>query len=78
MIVGQLTFGLFGDALGRHKIYGKELIFTILGTLLVIVAPTSLGHTGIVAWLAVFRVVTGLGIGGGEQGQSRLHSLEQH
>lgn len=66
MIVGQLSFGLFGDALGRHKVYGKELMLTILGTLMLIVAPTGLGHSGIVAWLAVFRIVTGFGIGGGE------------
>ena len=66
MIVGQLGFGLFGDALGRHKIYGKELILTILGTLLLIVAPPRLDHGGIVAWLTVFRIITGLGIGGGE------------
>ena len=66
MIVGQLTFGLFGDALGRHKVYGKELIITIFGTLLLIVAPTGLNHTGIVTWLTVFRIVTGLGIGGGK------------
>ena len=65
MIVGQLSFGLFGDALGRHKIYGKELILTIFGTLMVIVAPPKLSHSGIVAWLSVFRVVTGFGIGGG-------------
>ena len=66
MIVGQLGFGLFGDALGRHKIYGKELILTILGTLLLIVAPPHLDHGGIVGWLTAFRVLTGLGIGGGE------------
>jgi PHS family inorganic phosphate transporter-like MFS transporter len=29
MIVGQITFGIFGDALGRHKVYGKELAFTL-------------------------------------------------
>ncbi len=51
MIVGQLALGLFGDALGRHKVYGKELIFTIIGTLLVITAPPRLSHSGIVAWL---------------------------
>lgn len=28
MIVGQLGFGLFGDALGRHKVYGKELMIS--------------------------------------------------
>jgi PHS family inorganic phosphate transporter-like MFS transporter len=79
MIVGQLTFGLFGDALGRHKIYGKELILTIFGTLLLIVAPTSLGHTGIVAWLTVFRIITGFGIGGGIYlDQTRVEKLYLH
>ncbi|KJX92423.1 hypothetical protein TI39_contig5853g00001 [Zymoseptoria brevis] len=64
MIVGQLLFGVFSDALGRHKIYSKELIITIVATLMVVVAPTNLGHDGIVAWLTVFRIVTGVGIGG--------------
>ncbi|KAK5167159.1 uncharacterized protein LTR77_007889 [Saxophila tyrrhenica] len=64
MILGQLSFGLFGDALGRHKVYGKELIITIFGTLLLIVPPTYLGHAGIVAWLTTFRIITGVGIGG--------------
>jgi len=31
MIAGQPGFGLFGDALGRHKVYGKELVVTIFG-----------------------------------------------
>jgi PHS family inorganic phosphate transporter-like MFS transporter len=66
MIVGQLAFGLFGDALGRHKVYGKELIITILGTIMLIVPPAYLGHTAIVAWLTVFRMIAGFGIGGGE------------
>lgn len=66
MIVGQILFGFFGDAFGRHKIYGKELVLTILGTLMVIAAPTHLSHRGIVAWVAVWRVVAGLGIGGGQ------------
>jgi len=66
MIVGQLAFGLFGDALGRHKVYGKELVITIFGTLMLIVPPTSLGNNSIVAWLTVFRIIAGFGIGGGE------------
>ena len=66
MIVGQLGFGLFGDALGRHSIYGKELIVTIFGTLLVIAAPLHFGHSEIVAWLTVSRIITGIGIGGGK------------
>ena len=38
-------------SLGRHKIYGKELILTICGTLLVIVMPTHMSHEGVVAWM---------------------------
>ncbi|TPX12504.1 uncharacterized protein E0L32_000681 [Thyridium curvatum] len=64
MILGQVMFGVFGDAFGRHAIYGRELMLTMVGTLLVITAPPQLGHGGIVAWVAVFRVVTGFGVGG--------------
>ncbi|KAF2164026.1 hypothetical protein M409DRAFT_57122 [Zasmidium cellare ATCC 36951] len=64
MIIGQLMFGLFGDALGRHKIYGKELILTIFGTLMLIVMPPKLDHSGVVAWMTVFRIITGMGTGG--------------
>ncbi|EXJ77962.1 hypothetical protein A1O3_09121 [Capronia epimyces CBS 606.96] len=65
MIVGQLGFGLFGDALGRHRIYGKELLITILGTMLVILMPwKGLSHGGTIAWMACFRALTGFGIGG--------------
>lgn len=64
MILGQLLFGIFGDALGRHKVYGKELMLTILGTLMVIVLPPSISHGGLVAWFLVFRIITGMGTGG--------------
>jgi PHS family inorganic phosphate transporter-like MFS transporter len=65
MIAGQLFFGVFGDAFGRHAVYGKELLLTIMGTLLVILLPWhGLSHNAIVAWIAVFRVITGLGTGG--------------
>ncbi|KIV82675.1 hypothetical protein PV11_04769 [Exophiala sideris] len=65
MIVGQLMFGFLGDTLGRHKIYGRELLFTLFGTLMCILLPwKGISHDGIVAWMAVWRVVTGLGIGG--------------
>lgn len=65
MIAGQLGFGLLGDALGRKRVYGKELMITMFGTLMVIVAPKRMSQNAIVAWVSVFRVVTGIGIGGG-------------
>ncbi|PVH84325.1 MFS general substrate transporter [Cadophora sp. DSE1049] len=63
MIVGQLVFGVLGDALGRRKIYGKELMITIFGTLMVIVMPTSLSHEGVIVWVTMWRLFTGVGIG---------------
>lgn len=49
MICGQILFGLLGDAIGRHRIYGKELILTMVGTLMCILLPwKGLSHTGIV------------------------------
>jgi PHS family inorganic phosphate transporter-like MFS transporter len=72
MIFGQILFGFFGDAIGRHRIYGKELIITMFGTLMCIVAPPHMSHTGIVSWLVVFRIMTGVGIGAGSF-SDRLH-----
>ena len=65
MIAGQLGFGLFGDALGRHKMYGKELIVLMFGNLMVVLLPwKGLSKNGIVVWLTIFRVITGFGTGG--------------
>lgn len=64
-LVGQLLFGYLGDALGRKKIYGFELILIILGTIMSIAAPSYLGGWGILIWLFVFRMtLLGVGIGG--------------
>lgn len=66
MIAGQLAFGTLGDAVGRHRVYGKECLFAIFGTLFVVLLPWhGLSETGVVAWLSVFRCVTGMGTGGG-------------
>ena len=65
MILGQLIFGILGDTLGRHRVYGKECLFAIFGTLLVVLLPwRGLSQQGIVAWLTVFRIVSGMGAGG--------------
>lgn len=67
MIVGQVSCGILGDAIGRHRIYGKELMITMFGVMMCILLPwKGLSHGSIVAWMFVWRFVTGLGIGGGE------------
>lgn len=65
MVFGQVGCGILGDAIGRHKIYGKELIMTIFGTLMVIVAPPYMTHEGIVVWVCIWRAFTGIGVGAG-------------
>ena len=67
MIGGMLTFGIFGDALGRHKVYGKELAFTLTGVFMVVLTPwKGFSQQSVIAWLTFWRVFTGFGIGGGE------------
>jgi MFS transporter, PHS family, inorganic phosphate transporter len=64
ILLGQLMFGISGDAIGRKKVYGKELMITLFGLLMTIVAPPSIGASSVMAWICVFRLVTGIGIGG--------------
>lgn len=67
MLVGQLVFGFLGDTLGRHKVYGRELFFTMFGILMCTLLPwKGLSHNGIVVWLTVGRFITGIGLGGGK------------
>ncbi|CAK7208869.1 hypothetical protein SCUCBS95973_000258 [Sporothrix curviconia] len=62
MILGQVLFGIFGDAFGRRRVYGHELLLAMLGTLLVITLPPQVtSQQGVITWVTVFRVVTGLG-----------------
>lgn len=63
-IVGQLFFGFCGDMFGRSAVYGKELVIVIIAVILQIAAPDSIGGHGITIWLAVFRFIMGIGIGG--------------
>jgi MFS family permease len=76
MVVGQLLFGVLSDVWGRHTIYGKELALTIFGTLMVVLLPWNhMSAQSVTAWVAVFRVVTGVGIGAGKSCFMRIHYL---
>jgi len=46
------------------RVYGKELMITILATILIISVPTYLSPTGVFTWITCFRVLLGIGIGG--------------
>lgn len=59
-------FAILGDTIGRHKVYGRELIITMFGTLMCVLLPWKvLSHEAIIAWMSVWRAVTDFGIGGG-------------
>ncbi|KAL0573734.1 hypothetical protein V5O48_008230 [Marasmius crinis-equi] len=64
-VIGQFLFGYLADALGRKAVYGKELMLIILATILCLTTPTgSLSPDSCLIYLAVFRILLGVGVGG--------------
>lgn len=62
-VIGQLGFGYLGDAVGRKKIYGVELMVMIAAT----ITQCTLGQSPGVNFVAIFvffRIIMGIGIGG--------------
>ncbi|EQC26007.1 hypothetical protein SDRG_16154 [Saprolegnia diclina VS20] len=64
--VGQLSFAVLGDILGRKKVYGIELIILIFGALLCALAvwPINGEADNVLIMLAVWRFILGIGVGG--------------
>ncbi|KAG0275194.1 Inorganic phosphate transporter pho84 [Linnemannia exigua] len=63
-LVGQLVFGYLGDAYGRQKIYGMELMIIILGTFLCAMAGSNAKGSTVIEYLTFWRFILGIGIGG--------------
>lgn len=63
-LVGQLVFGYLGDAVGRKKIYGLELMIIILGTLCCAMSGSNAKGSSAIQYLTFWRFVLGVGIGG--------------
>lgn len=63
-MVGQVLFGVLADVYGRRKIYGLELIVTIVASLgFALSSPGVFRSMSMVAWLIFWRIVMGIGIG---------------
>ncbi|TFK17021.1 phosphate transporter [Coprinopsis marcescibilis] len=64
-VIGQFAFGYAADALGRKKVYGKELMLIIIATILTLTTPTGqLSPDNSLIYLGVFRIILGIGVGG--------------
>ncbi|EMC99269.1 hypothetical protein BAUCODRAFT_396872 [Baudoinia panamericana UAMH 10762] len=62
-VVGQITFGLLADIIGRKRMYGIELLIIIWSTLANALSSHSEGLS-IVGVIIFWRVAMGVGIGG--------------
>ena len=69
-VIGQLGFGFLADVVGRKRMYGLELIIIIFATLAQSLTSDS-PAVSIVGVLIFWRVLMGIGIGGGK---SRIKS----
>ncbi|RUS18159.1 major facilitator superfamily domain-containing protein [Endogone sp. FLAS-F59071] len=63
-LVGQLLFGYMGDALGRKKVYGFELIIIIISTINCATSASTVRGVGVLGFLSFWRFFLGIGIGG--------------
>lgn len=63
-MIGQVCFGILADIYGRRKIYGLELLITILASLSFASASTGVfSSMSMIGWLIFWRIVMGIGIG---------------
>ncbi|KAG0093608.1 Inorganic phosphate transporter pho84 [Podila epicladia] len=63
-LIGQLVFGYLGDAHGRQKIYGMELMIIILGTFCCAMVGSNAKGATVISYLTFWRFILGIGIGG--------------
>lgn len=63
-MLGQVILGYLADHLGRRKVYGRELTFTIIASLGMAISSTgvfnSMSLIGLLVW---WRVLMGIGVG---------------
>ena len=65
-MLGQVSLGYLADRLGRRKVYGLELTFTIMASLrMAISSPGVFNSMSLIGLLIWWRVVMGIGVGSG-------------
>ncbi|CAF0946140.1 unnamed protein product [Didymodactylos carnosus] len=63
-LIGQLLFGILGDSIGRHRIYGLELLVIIIATIASAMSGAAARGIGTLGFLGFWRLLLGIGIGG--------------
>ncbi|RUP45910.1 major facilitator superfamily domain-containing protein [Jimgerdemannia flammicorona] len=63
-LIGQLVFGFLGDALGRQKIYGLELLIIIFATVCCAMSSSTVRGVSVFGFLGFWRLILGIGVGG--------------
>ncbi len=63
-MLGQILFGVLADRYGRRKMYGLELVVTIIASLGFAASANGVfGSMSLIAWFIFWRLVMGVGIG---------------
>ncbi|KAI8813801.1 phosphate transporter [Cladochytrium replicatum] len=63
-LIGQFSFGIMGDILGRKKMYGIELVILIVGAIGSALSASPKAGVDIIAILGFWRLILGIGVGG--------------
>jgi PHS family inorganic phosphate transporter-like MFS transporter len=63
-LIGQISFGILGDCLGRKKMYGIELMIIVVATFASAFSADLATGMGVYAVLGMWRLILGVGIGG--------------
>lgn len=63
-MIGQVLFGILADIYGRRKMYGLELVVTIVASLGFAAASPGVNNSmSMIAWLVFWRGIMGVSIG---------------
>ncbi len=63
-MIGQVLFGILADLHGRRKMYGLELVITIVASLSFAAASPGVNNSmSLIGWLIFWRIIMGIGIG---------------
>lgn len=62
--IGQVTFGVLGDILGRTRMYGIVLVIMVTSTVGSALSASTVSGVNVFVVLGIWRLFVGVGIGG--------------